>query len=327
MDDKLATHFAHLFIRDPLTVYEDKVDTKNKDDTSLFDAIQSTNWQTVRFKPPPSLANEDIGWRVEFRSMEVQLTDFENAAFAVFIVLLSKALLHFDVSLYTPIPNVDKNLDQACARNAVISGRFWFVTALKSHNEPSALTGTYTSTDGLEYPDTATHSLMMGGSQDNRELSNSSSEEDDGTREAGGHSGSNSSFSDHSETSSYGKDSMESSNPSLMTIDEIINGQGSTGQGFLGLVPLIKKYIQKTNALNSECISKIEAYLALVSSRARGSAWTSAKWQRDFVRSHAQYREDSVVGSVIAYDMLQAQKEMSRANGKVAAIGKDMFVK
>ena len=54
--------------------------------------IQSTNWQTLRFKPPP--ANSPIGWRVEFRPMEVQLTDFENAAFAVFIVLLSRAILH-----------------------------------------------------------------------------------------------------------------------------------------------------------------------------------------------------------------------------------------
>lgn len=27
--------------------------------------IQSTNWQSLRFKPPPP--NSDIGWRVEFR--------------------------------------------------------------------------------------------------------------------------------------------------------------------------------------------------------------------------------------------------------------------
>ena len=46
--------------------------------------IQSTNWQTMRFKPPPP--NTKIGWRVEFRPMEVQLTDFENAAFTTFLV-------------------------------------------------------------------------------------------------------------------------------------------------------------------------------------------------------------------------------------------------
>ena len=31
--------------------------------------IQSTNWQTMRFKPPPP--NSSIGWRVEFRPTEV----------------------------------------------------------------------------------------------------------------------------------------------------------------------------------------------------------------------------------------------------------------
>ena len=70
----------------------------------LVQNIQSTNWQTVRFKPPP--ANSSIGWRVEFRSMEVQVTDFENAAFAVFIVLLSRAIMEYQLNLYMPISKV-----------------------------------------------------------------------------------------------------------------------------------------------------------------------------------------------------------------------------
>lgn len=70
----------------------------------LFQNIQSTNWQTVRFKPPP--AQSPIGWRVEFRSMEVQATDFENAAFAVFIVLLSRAIMEYQLNLYMPISKV-----------------------------------------------------------------------------------------------------------------------------------------------------------------------------------------------------------------------------
>lgn len=67
--------------------------------------IQSTNWQTLRFKPPPP--NSSIGWRVEFRSMEVQITDFENAVFAVFVVLLSRAILSFNLNFYIPISKVD----------------------------------------------------------------------------------------------------------------------------------------------------------------------------------------------------------------------------
>ena len=36
--------------------------------------IQSTNWQTLRFKPPPP--GTDIGWRVEFRPTEVHVLIF-----------------------------------------------------------------------------------------------------------------------------------------------------------------------------------------------------------------------------------------------------------
>ena len=53
-----------------------------------FENIQSTNWQTMRFKPPPPSA--PIGWRVEFRPCELQFTDFENAAVVCFIVLVTR---------------------------------------------------------------------------------------------------------------------------------------------------------------------------------------------------------------------------------------------
>lgn len=66
--------------------------------------IQSTNWQTLRFKPPPP--KSPIGWRVEFRSMEAQMTDFENASFVVFIVLLSRAIMSMNLNFYVPISKV-----------------------------------------------------------------------------------------------------------------------------------------------------------------------------------------------------------------------------
>lgn len=31
------------------------------------------------------------------------MTDFENAAFAVFVILLSRAILHFNLNFYIPI--------------------------------------------------------------------------------------------------------------------------------------------------------------------------------------------------------------------------------
>lgn len=50
MDAPLARHFAHLFIQDPLVIYKGKLKMDDTTHTDHFENIQSTNWQTVRFK-------------------------------------------------------------------------------------------------------------------------------------------------------------------------------------------------------------------------------------------------------------------------------------
>lgn len=124
VDHLLARHIAHLFIRDPLVMYRELLDQDDEASTDHFENIQSTNWQTMRFKPPPP--NSPIGWRVEFRSMEVQLTDFENAAFVVFIVLLTRAILSFNLNFYVPMSKIEANMETAKKRNAVGEGKFYF---------------------------------------------------------------------------------------------------------------------------------------------------------------------------------------------------------
>lgn len=120
----LANHFAHLYIRDPLVIFEETLDQNDEVDTDHFENIQSTNWQNMRFKPPPPQSS--IGWRVEFRSMEVQFTDFENAAFSVFLVLISRVILSYDLDLLMPISLVDENMKIAHKRNSVREELFWF---------------------------------------------------------------------------------------------------------------------------------------------------------------------------------------------------------
>ncbi|KAL3312506.1 hypothetical protein Ciccas_008903 [Cichlidogyrus casuarinus] len=125
IDHCLARHIAHLFIRDPIAVYQEKVETDSEEgDTDHFENIQSTNWQSLRFKPPPS--NSSIGWRVEFRSMELQLTDFENAAFVVFIVLLTRTILTFKLNTLIPLSCVDENMRRGLKRDAARSQKFYF---------------------------------------------------------------------------------------------------------------------------------------------------------------------------------------------------------
>ena len=124
VDELVAKHIAHLFIRDPITLYEERLDQDDCTETDHFENIQSTNWQSMRFKPPPPLSS--IGWRVEFRPMELQVTDTENAAFAVFVVLLTRVILFYKLNLLIPISKVDENMREAQKRDAVKTSKFWF---------------------------------------------------------------------------------------------------------------------------------------------------------------------------------------------------------
>ena len=123
---RLAAHVAHLFIRDPLVIYRDKLLMDNNTHVDHFENIQSTNWNNVRFKPPPP--NSDIGWRVEFRPLDLQYTEFENAAFTVFVVLMSRVISTFELNLYVPISKNDDNMQKAHLRNSVLTQKFFFRT-------------------------------------------------------------------------------------------------------------------------------------------------------------------------------------------------------
>ncbi|XP_063373572.1 glutamate--cysteine ligase [Cydia amplana] len=124
IDHPLAMHVAHLFIRDTVSLFTEKVDQDDANDTDHFENIQSTNWQTMRFKPPPP--NSSIGWRVEFRPCEAQLTDFENAAYVCFVVLLTRVILSYNLNFVMPISKVDENMQRAQRRDAVRCERFWW---------------------------------------------------------------------------------------------------------------------------------------------------------------------------------------------------------
>ncbi|OAV88455.1 hypothetical protein PTTG_08013 [Puccinia triticina 1-1 BBBD Race 1] len=139
IDRIMARHIAHLFIRDPLVIFSETLESLNDDTMEHFENLQSTNWQSVRFKPPPSAsASSDIGWRVEFRTMEVQITDYENAAYSIFVVLLIRAILMFDVNFYIPLSKVDENMRRAQQRDAARSSLFHFRTQIQTKPNASS---------------------------------------------------------------------------------------------------------------------------------------------------------------------------------------------
>ncbi|KAL8732956.1 MAG: hypothetical protein Q9166_002354 [cf. Caloplaca sp. 2 TL-2023] len=360
MDDLLATHFAFLFARDPLAVFAKDVGPDAPEGTALFEAVQSTNYNTVRFKPPPSLDSKHTGWRVEFRPMEVQMTDFENAAFAIFIVLVSRVILHYDLNLYMPISTVDDNMEKAHSRDAVNCERFYFRT-----DPMSQLRATLSPTGAdLKSPTIGPDTDFYGASIDSSSDDSITSETPKGNSpsEASASQTSLSSFSSGVESPIQQQDktnaskrtlsdvdAVESTSPkrpcltrsiqlptpplqqnekpstdiSYQKISSIINGNDETG--FPGLIPLVKRYLDETNIFDTPARAKVDHYLALVAARASGKAWTAAKWQREFVRRHKDYKKDSLVGQKVMYDLLKAVKRMETEDGRREVAG-DMFV-
>jgi glutamate--cysteine ligase catalytic subunit len=233
IDDILAKHVAHLFIRDPLVIFTDFKEVDDSVDTDHFENIQSTNWQTVRFKPPP--AKSTIGWRVEFRVMEVQLTDFENAAFTVFIVLLTRIIISYGLNFYMPLSKVDNNMAKAHKRDAVRTEKFAF---RKNIHEQGA------DCECEEY-----------------------------------------------------------------TINEIINGKG---ESFIGLAPLMRRYLDGMMDLDVEDRMKLDKYISLVSKRASGELMTAATYLRKRVQEHPSYNKDSIVSEEIAYDLIKMADRISQ---------------
>ncbi|KAJ9653680.1 glutamate--cysteine ligase [Coniosporium apollinis] len=241
LDKLMARHFAHIFVHEPLILSESEARGSSPvTSCSNFESLNGTFWPHVRFKLPPA-DNEKIGWRVEFRAMETQLTDFEEAAFAVFMTLLRLAITHYRLNLYVPIAKVQENMQRAHPRDAVLWQKFFF------RRDPFG-------------------------------------------------------------TASANQNVAEEM--SMMTVDEIINGNSASGHtGFPGLLPIIERYMDEKNT-DSAIRSGIARYLNLIRGRASGELCTAAHWMRQFVRAHKDYKQDSYVSESICYDMMCEVRRM-----------------
>ena len=262
MDDLLATHFAHLFIRDPIVIFSEDLNELDLEQTDHFENLQSTNWQHMRFKPPP--ADNSIGWRVEFRPMEIQFTDFENAAFSVFLVLITRAILSFDLNFYIPIARVDENMETAHARDAVLEKKFHF---RKDPFQPRAsraggsASGSNSPTGPRSRPPTPCGPVE----DEYRPMTINEIINGNPQRSTGG-------------------------------------GQDDDG-GFPGLIPLVEAYLDSVNVdVATRC--ELSTYLELIGKRASGELWTAARWIRHFVRGHPAYGYDSAVPEAICKDLI-----------------------
>ncbi|CAH8838415.1 unnamed protein product [Trichobilharzia szidati] len=290
VDHTLALHIAHLFIRDPISVFSESLNRSDDEETvEHFETIQSTNWQSMRFKPPP--LNSTIGWRVEFRPTELQLTDFENAAFVTFILLLSRTILKYNLNLLIPLSKVDANIATAFKRDSVLNGKFYFkqghlITTDASPIDLAAscsnLNRNRTYSTCCEPPDL--NCLLSQHSQEN-----DSSDAFDCSMNPPP-SCSSVAFTEVKPEDSY----------TLMSVDEIINGSDT----FPGLLPLIRLYVEEKGG-ELETVDLINSYLDLIQKRASGELMTTAKWIRSRIINHPDYKKDSYISPKINFDLMR----------------------
>jgi len=291
LDPPLARHVGHLFARDPLVMFQGRI-TELPDDgtrTDHWESLQSTNWQTMRWKPPPPRdpaqpQKPHIGWRTEFRAMEVQLTDFENAACTVFIVLLTRAVLVFDLDLLMPLSKIDENMARAHCRQPVKTQSWWF----RRDITPGALAGRRPSDAGAQQCPTCPKAAAAAAAANEA----ASSSQQPSETLPGQH--------------------CDPSDLEEMTMIQVLQGKGDY---FPGLIPLCYAYLEHIGC-DSETFARVDAYLAFLTARARGDVGTCADWMRNFVVNHPDYRGDSVVGDTVAHDLMVRGCKRTHTLGK-----------
>jgi glutamate--cysteine ligase catalytic subunit len=229
--------------------------------------------------------------------MELQLTDFENAAFTAFVVLLTRVILAFDLNLYIPMSRVDANMQRAHSRNAAAKGKFFF----RRHMAPLE-DGDHGY--GLKY-----RSMFARAVNDDDDSTPNQSEEPNGVTDAdenGFTDADENGVSNRRREAPCGPGSSEENSYEEMTMAEIMCGKGDY---FPGLIPLVLAYLDHINC-DKVTRQRVTMYLDFIARRSMGELVTPATWMRNYVRNHPAYKGDSVVSDEIAYDLMIACRDI-----------------
>jgi glutamate--cysteine ligase catalytic subunit len=303
MDALLASHYANILARDPVAMTEKDLesytdaeagaDADGDPPLDVFEILHSAVWPHVDFKLPSK--DGQAGWRVELRPLEVQLTDFDNAACVVFVALLARTILHFNLNFYIPLGKVAENMARAHTRNAVVEEKFFFRRDVWS-SSPSAAAAAAAAEQERHTPVETEYTLMsideiMNGS---RTLS------PDGTQSV----------------SSSSSSSFEGLIPLVERyVREVYAGEFEHERGHghgHGHEREEDERVQTNNETQKHPARhhQLFKYLDMIRARAAGKLATPATWMRRFVQRHEQYSRDSVVSERICYDLMCAIRDL-----------------
>ena len=133
LSKKLSMHFANLLVRDPLVIFSEKVNLNDDNDNTHFENINSTNWNSLRFKlPRPS--DGDTSFKIEVRPCDIQITPFENTSMVAFILSVYCIIFNYDCNFIIPISKTDINFERAFQRDAINNQKFfWRINSLNQN--------------------------------------------------------------------------------------------------------------------------------------------------------------------------------------------------
>ncbi|CAI9741796.1 glutamate--cysteine ligase catalytic subunit-like [Octopus vulgaris] len=140
VDEMMAKYVAQLLVRDPILSFKERINQDVTKDTEHLELIISMNTPNIRLKLP----TEDSGWKIEFRSMELQLTDFENAALVVFILLLTRAIVTFKLYFLIPLSKVAEDVITAQKPDAINKEKFHFRKDIGKESADCEMADVYT---------------------------------------------------------------------------------------------------------------------------------------------------------------------------------------
>lgn len=279
VDNRLSQHVSRLFIRD-LHYASSEMLEKDRGGQEHFKRFLGCNRQNVCLYPPNHRANG--GWEVEFMSMEVQLTDEENAALITFMVLLSRAILSFRLNFYLPISLMNQNISRSQEVDALNKQLFFFRRdPFKGRDAKSSSSGRLSRRGGGGGNAPTTNNTRWYTSQKT---------------------------TGNVQRRHLGSASVESAEYVELSVDEIINGCPELKVN--GILNIIMAYLPGMG-LDYRTEQRVRHQLRLIEMRASGQLCTLATWMRTFVREHPEYQQDSRVSSGINYDMLCAMNDIA----------------
>ncbi|KAL0230624.1 hypothetical protein PCE1_004181 [Barthelona sp. PCE] len=335
----LSKHIAFCLDKPVMTAYSTDFDeSKSPEQLAASDesfkylaTFLSTTWQHVRWKP----ASHDSGCRVEFRPMEPQFTDFENSAFCIFINLLIRSILCYDISFLTKLSDIHSNIERAKNIDAVLNERFVFRSNPLKGGRCGRATNRVTAF-GTALPidiDICLAEIQSYKAERKLMLTPNGSEEllpmvgtvtpppiahlSETTKSYSGFIAKDGCPKLDEAVKSidllpleirgddvHNVDTSLSSEEQIrtreMSISEIICGTDH----FIGLSTIVRTFLSNFE-LEPETEERLELYIRFIERRACGVIPTPARFMRDFISKHADYSdEDNVITERIASDLM-----------------------